>query len=94
MDLSLLQNADIILIGSTLIPVAVQQLKKALPDVKAQLLSFVVAFLFAFIVEFAVVGITGSSVSQVIAEISAIAVVAWRWADGTYRVVKPVVKSS
>ena len=89
MNTQILQNADVLLIGATLIPVVVQFLKDKLPKFKPQLISFVVSFAFALIVLLVSVGIEAGSIKELAPQALAIALAAWRWADGTYRTIKP-----
>ena len=93
MDYSILQNADVLLIGATLIPIIVQFLKKRVPQVRPQLLSFLVSFAFALVVLLISIGISGATLSEIAPQSLAIALVAWRWADGTYKTVKVDTKA-
>jgi uncharacterized membrane protein YoaK (UPF0700 family) len=87
---SILQNADVLLIGSTMIPLAVQFIKSKLPKLKPQFISFVVSFIFALLVLLFSAGMQVESFTELASQSLTLGVIAWRWADGTYRTVKPV----
>jgi hypothetical protein len=88
MNYEILQNADFLVVGATMIPVIVQVIKKRFPKIHPKAITFLVAFAFAQIALMVTVGIEAGSLKEFAVQSLALTSLSWKWADSTYNSVK------